>query len=81
MSDKVKVGDTIIYRPDFGLGKPTLAKVEAIELTDRPREKYGFPVNEVPISIIKDNYATFILDNGRWMYSDQFIEVLDKKED
>ncbi len=79
MNEQIKIGDKIIYRPSFGLGGPTIARVTGIEVSENPREKYGTPVDSVSMEIVKENRAIFMLDDGHWMYSDQFNKIV--KED
>ncbi len=69
----IKINDTITYRPAFGSGPRTTAKVVGLTVTKYPREKDGKNVNEVDIKLVKQNRVLFDLDNDTWAYSDQVI--------
>jgi len=51
MSNVLKVGDKVIYRPSFGMGDPTVVTVQSMEVTEMKRSKYGDSVDAVPTSI------------------------------
>lgn len=67
----IKINDTITYRPSFGSGPLTKAKVVGLTVTDLPRDKYGEEVDEVSVDLVKQNRVLFDLDNNHWAYSDQ----------
>ena len=68
----VKIGDTVLWSGGFGTNVAKPVKVEAMEVTDEPREKYdGEDVDEVDVELIEQNRVLFTLDNGTWAYSDQ----------
>lgn len=67
----LKIGDTVMWRGGFGRQNPQPVKVEAIELTEQPREKYGEEVEEVSWDAVRENRVVMTLDNGYWAYSDQ----------
>lgn len=71
--NKIKINDTIHYRPSFGSGPRTEVTVVGLTVTDYPREKYGKDVTEVDIELVKQNKVVFSLSNGRWAYSEQII--------
>jgi len=64
----VKLGDTVMSR--FGE-----ARIITMELTDRPREKYGREVDEVSWFWVERNRVVFDLDNGHWSYSENISQV------
>ena len=68
MKDTLKLGDTVMSR----FGK---AKIERMELTEQPREKYGEEVEEVSWHWVKKNMVMFDLDNGHWSYSENISQV------
>ena len=69
----VQVGDTILYRPAWGMFDPTAVKVTAMETTEFPRQKYGAPATEVSYGMIRQNRVLFTLDNGHWCYAQQVV--------
>lgn len=68
----IKIGDRILYRPDFGGGVQTEAEVTGIEVCEYG-EKYGEPVDEYTGD---PERLTLDLDNGHWAYGEQVDEVL-----
>lgn len=73
MNESITVGDTITYRPCFGMGAPTKVVVDAIEMTDYSRSRSGVAVPMVPIEVVHANKAVFFLSDGHWCYSEQII--------
>lgn len=71
MNNTVKIGDTVMWRGDFGRGKPEPVKVVGMELTETPRAKYGVSVDEALWSSVKTNRVIFTLDNNKWAYGEQ----------
>jgi hypothetical protein len=67
----IKVGDTVQWRGAWGSSSPQKATIESIEVTRRPREKYGNSVNEVDEELVRMNRVVFNLTNGHWCYSSQ----------
>lgn len=67
----LKIGDTVTYRPSFGSGAPIKVKIEDMEITDSPFEKYGESVEEVNVDLVRANRVCFGFDNESWAYSDQ----------
>ena len=70
MAEMLKIGDEIIYRPNFGTGYPIKVTVENMEVTAGEREKNGETVEEVEWDMVRLNRVIFDFDNGRWGYSD-----------
>jgi hypothetical protein len=68
---KFRVGDEIVYRPSWGSGVETVVRIESMEVTRYPREKYGHPADEVDVGLVEENRVVMTLDNGHWAYSDQ----------
>ena len=75
MTNVIKTGDTILWRPCFNMQPPVEAIIVGIELCDRPRSKYGRPVTEIPADRIE--YAVFSLNNHHWCYGEQ-VTTLDQ---
>ena len=71
---KLKIGDKVNWRGDFGTAEPREAIVEGIDLTRGG--KYGDPVNEIEWSQVYDRNVVVTLDNGHWAYASQISEVL-----
>jgi len=67
------IGDTIRYRPAFGRGEPVTGTIASMELSPRPREKYGVSVDRINIEAVRDNLVVFAFEEGRWCYSEQVI--------
>ncbi len=67
----LKIGDTVQWSGGFGTHNPRPAKIESMQLTNYPREKYGKNVDEVDEIYVHENRVVFGLDNGHWCYSDQ----------
>jgi len=75
MSDKIKVGDTVMHRGCWGADAPKKAVITSIELCKNEREKYGIDMQEV---YAKDkDRCCFTLDNGHWAYGEQ-IDLITK---
>ena len=70
-SEKIRVGDTVQYRPAWGTSPSKRVKVVSLEATEESREKYGSKVSVVTYSEVADNRVCFDLDDGHWCYSSQ----------
>lgn len=66
---KLKIGDKVWWRGDFGSAPIKEAVVEGIEITNGG--KYGDSVDEVPWSEVYDRNVTVDLDNDHWAYAEQ----------
>jgi len=66
---KLKIGDWIVYRPDFEMSPPVLVKITELTRTWTRGDKYGDHVDEVTYKQVYDEKVLFGLDNGRWCYS------------
>lgn len=73
MDKIIRVGDNVLWRGSWGSQPAKLAKVIGIEKTSRPREKYGYAVNEILVS--DKECAVFTLDNNHWAYGHQIDDV------
>lgn len=71
MSNTLKIGDKVTWRGGWGSDAPQVVRVVSMEVTDEPREKYGDLVDEVDWSLVEENRVCFVLDNGKWAYSEQ----------
>jgi hypothetical protein len=60
-----KIGDYIIYRPNFGMDDPVIAKVARLQITELPRQKYGQEVTQVDWYDVQRGVVVFSLDNLR----------------
>jgi hypothetical protein len=67
----LRVGDTVMWRGNFGRAAWQRATVIRIEETEHPRTKYGQDVAEILWSAVRNNYACLDLDNGSWCYGEQ----------
>jgi hypothetical protein len=72
----LRVGDTVLWRGNFGTAGAMRAKVVRIEETEYPRTKYGTEVSEILWSAVRNNYACLDLDNGSWCYGEQVSPLL-----
>lgn len=71
--NKIKVGDSVIWRGGWGRDVPKEATITAIELCENEGDKYGMEVQE---AYAKDkDRCCFTLDNGHWAYGHQ-IETI-----
>lgn len=70
---KLKVGDTVLWRGNFGLAPVKKAKVERIEITNG--EKYGYEVNEVDWEKVVGRNVVVSLTNGTWAYANQIAKI------
>lgn len=72
MSAVVRIGDQVWWKGAFGMQPPKLAKVEAMERTEYPRDKYGVEdLESASWDLVRENKVLFTLDNGHWAYSEQ----------
>lgn len=46
-----------------------------MDVTEYPRDKYGESAQEVTMDLVRQNRVLFMLDDGHWCYSDQFVKV------
>ena len=69
-----KVGESVLYRPNFGAGAPTVEMIKGLEITKRPGMKSGDSVNEVTLEQLSQNNVVVTLGNG-WAYGNQIINV------
>jgi len=69
--EMIRVGNPVIYRPNFGEDLPILVQVSGITITDEPREKYGNYTTEAPWSFVLEDRICFDMNNGHWCYSSQ----------
>ena len=60
-----RVGDTVIYYGNFGLGLQRTAKIERIEVCDR-WSKYGLQVSSVEHIDLMHGGIIIDLDDGYW---------------
>ena len=75
--DTMKVGDQVVWQGSWGHDAPRLAVIEAMELCEAPRMKYGIPVQEIHLA--DKNRTVFTLTNGSWAYGFQ-VEPLKQEE-
>ena len=73
--NKISIGDRVRYRGGFGIDPQTEATVIGMDLTEEPREKYGQPVETVPVETVLANRVLFSLDDSHWAYSEQIDAV------
>jgi hypothetical protein len=74
MSNRIKVGDQVVYKGCFGMFPPTTVTVTGMELTRRPREKDGEHRESVSWEEVRANRVIFSLEDGHWCYSDQICK-------
>jgi hypothetical protein len=73
----IKVGDQVVWRGSWGSDAPCHATIEAMELCEVPRAKYGIRTDEV--HLIDKDRTVFTLTNGSWAYGYQ-IEPVKQEE-
>jgi hypothetical protein len=70
--EMVRVGDPIIYRPNFDRALPVLVRVLELTITAEPHEKYGDDTQtKAPWSLVLEDRICFDMSNGYWCYSSQ----------
>jgi hypothetical protein len=78
---KLKVGDKVWWRADFGSARPKVATVAGIEITGG--YKYGNPVDEVDWAEVYGRNVTVDIDTdedeGYWAYGEQIMQWLPYK--
>ena len=76
----ISVGDTVVYRGNFGQGHEEIVKVINLELLEYPRDKHSI-IDQLTESVtytqIQENRVIFDLDNERWAYADQIVGKVD----
>jgi hypothetical protein len=73
VAEEIHVGDTVIWRGDFGNAPPISAKVASIELCEMVHGKHGKSVPFVTTDLL--DRTVFVLTNRRWAYGDQISPV------
>lgn len=69
---KLKIGDKVHWRGNWGMGKPEVAVVESIEVTKGGKE--GDSVCEILWSKMYNRNVVVVLDNGHWAYAEQITK-------
>ena len=70
--EMIRVGDPVIYRPNFNCAPPVLVQILGITITSSPREKYGDDrQTEAPWNLVLEDRICFNMSNGHWCYSNQ----------
>ena len=67
----LKIGDKVAWRHAWGTGPLDEACIEAITVTDYPREKYGNDRGEACWGLVHENRVCVSLSNGKWAYGSQ----------
>lgn len=77
------IGDTIVYRPCFGMMPPTTGKVTGLKYTTHRREKYGEKVARIHFDHVIDNRCLISLEGSTWIYSEQVCidQTIDKLQE
>ena len=75
--EPLKVGDTVLWRGSWGQDRPKKAVVVGMDVTEYPREKYGYSVEEVGWEVVRENRVLLDLDNGHWAYGSQIAPFSD----
>lgn len=73
-NNTLKVGMKVIYRGAWGTAAPKEVTVEFIELCENEHEKYGIPVDEVPVKDIEK--CCLSLSDEHWAYGYQVTEII-----
>lgn len=71
----LKVGDTVMWKGGWGRSIARKAVVTQMEITERPREKYGADVSEAQWVTVREDRVIVTLDNGHWAYGYQITPV------
>jgi hypothetical protein len=75
VSPKLKVGDTVSWKGDFGTAPAVDAKVVGIEYTKGG--KYGDRVDEIEWKKVYGRNVVVDLDNDTWAYASQITRKKD----
>jgi hypothetical protein len=73
-ADKLKVGDKVMWRGNFGSGHKVMATVENIEICPEG-SKHGRSVGSVLWSAVKTRRVVIDLDNSHWCYGNQVDKI------
>jgi hypothetical protein len=71
MESFLKVGDEVLWRGCFGTEPAKPARVTGLEITEYPRSKHGFEVDQVAWFMMRENRVLILLDNDHWAYAEQ----------
>ena len=74
----IKIGSKVMYRGNFGMGRPEKVTIESIDKCKKERDKYGDAVESIDWDM--KNYGCFTLSNGHWCYGEQIDLLLDEEE-
>jgi hypothetical protein len=74
MTERLRIGDQVIWRGAWGTQAPLRVRVEAIDAVE-PGEKYGTEVTEMAWTLVREDRAVVSLDNGHWAYGSQLAPV------
>lgn len=74
MSDKLKIGDKVMWRGAWGKEPAEEAIIDGIELCP-DGGKYGDAVESVTWSTVKNGGVVVSLDNGHWAYGHQIKQI------
>lgn len=74
MSDKLKIGDKVMWRGAWGKEPAEEAIIDGIELCP-VGEKYGEQVKSVSWSTVEKNKVVVNLTNGHWAYGNQIKQI------
>jgi hypothetical protein len=69
----VKIGDTVMWRGNFGTSEPKEAKVVGLQVSRSERVKYGRIAKKASWTKVRENKVVFDLDNGHWAYGEQIF--------
>ena len=72
--EKLKVGDSVLWRGGFGADPAKKAIIESIEVC-KSGSKYGKDVNSVNWDIVNSRNIVVNLDNGHWAYGTQLTKI------
>lgn len=75
MDGEVRIGDFVEWRGHFGIAEPQRVRVEELEVTERPRTKYGESVESASWELVRANRVLFTLSTGNWAYGEQVMPV------
>ncbi len=76
----ITVGDTVIYRGNFGRGHEEIVKVTSMQLLEYPRDKMSIIEQDAlwcSYAQIQENRIIFDLDNNKWCYAEQIVGRVD----
>jgi hypothetical protein len=79
MSDKLRIGDLVLWSGSWGRDVSEPACIEAMELCQEG-QKYGEEIEEIDWNSVKSRTLIVSLDNGHWAYGTQIERLYELRK-